>query len=358
MRNTRKSNKIHVLIVDDSLFAQAVIIKHLESDPMIEIAGTATDAFIAQEKIAGLSPDVVITDVEMPGMNGIELIKKVMAEHPVPFVLISASSINVFDALKVGAVDFVKKPDIAVPGSTDSFGDKLIQIVKSASNANIRAALQIQKASVPASTPIIPIIQPEAKERCTIIAMGASTGGTETLAEILRRLPANCPGIVIVQHMPKGFTDLFAQRLNRLSKMEVREAKNNDRVEAGLVLIAPGGTQLTVKRDRGNCYYVRCMGEEKISGHCPSVDNLFTSVSEAAGSNSIGVLLTGMGRDGAQGLLKMKNSGAYTIGQAENGCVVYGMPFEAYKIGAVTDQVEYQHIPTKMIQYLNKKDQL
>lgn len=334
--------KIRVLIVDDSLFFRKFLTDKLSEFENIEIVGHAVDAFDAKEKLILLKPDVVTLDVEMPKQNGIEFLKQLLPIYSVPFVLVSSVNINVFEALSAGAVDFVKKPDIAKPGSLSPFMTELASKILIASSAKIHP-----KPSVTPTTPASNIASFAPKNamllNSTVIAIGASTGGPEAILEVLECLPQDTPGILIVQHMPAGFTKMFAERLNRLCKIEVKEAENGDVLRRGLALIAPGDYHMALTK-QGNNYAVRLYQADKVSGHRPSVDVLFNSVADVANKNAIGVIMTGMGKDGADGLLKMKNQGAYTIGQDKDSCVVYGMPMVAYNIGAVKIQAPCQNI--------------
>lgn len=342
----RTIRKVRVLIVDDSILFRETLGRKLSADPHIEVVGSAVDSFDAMEKIKSLNPDVVTLDVEMPKVNGIDFLKKLMPVHPLPVVVVSSLPINALDALDAGAVDFVKKPMIKTPADFDSFMGELIVKVKIASTARVG-----KKAS---PLPIAPI-GASLVVRTTddmVIAIGASTGGTEAILSVIRDLPATTPGIVIVQHMPAVFTKMYAQRLDKICKMQVKEAEPNDRVERGKVIIAAGEYHLRLAKDaRG--YYVKSDPGEKVSGHCPSVDVLFDSVACVAGKKAIGIILTGMGSDGAKGLLKMRQSGAYTIGQDKESCVVYGMPMVAFNIGGVTKQAPLDQISSEAIRYLN-----
>lgn len=335
---------IKVLIVDDSATARAVLREILESDAEIEVVATASDAFIARDKIVELKPDVVCLDVEMPRMDGITFLKKLMHYMPIPVVMVSSltqsGAKTTLQALEAGAVDFVPKLHSHIYDSKDEMKDELIEKVKNASKAKVfkkelKTSQQANRNSLAETTN-------------KIVAIAASTGGTEALKDVLMGLPRNAPGIVIVQHMPANFTEAFAQRLNSLCSMEVREAKNGDSVTPGVVLIAPGDYHMVVRRS-GARYYVEVGSGDKISGHRPSGDVLFNSVAKIAGSNAIGVILTGMGADGAKGLLNMKKSGAITIGQDEASCVVYGMPKIAYDIGAVDKQVTLSKIANSIL---------
>lgn len=331
------AKRIKVLVVDDSLVFRETVAKGIAKDSGIEVVGTAVDAFDARDKILDLEPDVLTLDVEMPRMNGIEFLKKLMPQYPLPVVVVSAVSDNVFDALKAGAVDFVTKPDARSVRGAETFIHELIIKVKIASTAKV-GHLKRQYSAGPLAAGSI------AASGDRIIAIGASTGGTEAIYEVIRAFPRDMPGIVVVQHMPPVFTRMYAQRLNNSCLMEVKEAETGDAIVPGRVLIAPGDRHMRVNR-RGGVFIVECINSDKVSGHCPSVDVLFQSVAEKAGPTGIGVILTGMGYDGAKGLLSMKQAGAATIGQDESSCVVYGMPKVAFDIGAVGRQASLASIP-------------
>lgn len=328
--------KTKVLIIDDSLLFRETVAKSIANDAGLEVVGTAADAFVARDKILELAPDVLTLDVEMPRMNGLEFLKKLMPQYPIPVVVVSAVNENVFEALNAGAVDFVNKPDVRSQRSMDVFIQELIIKIKIASMAKVGhlkreySHLLVSEGMETAKT--------------TVIAIGASTGGTEAIYEVIRSLPRDMPGIVVVQHMPPVFTGMYAQRLNHSCRMEVVEAQNGDLVVPGKVLIAPGDYHMKINR-KGSSYHVECFKGEKVNGHCPSVDVLFHSMAEKVGSNAIGIILTGMGYDGAKGLLNMKKKGARTIGQDEESCVVYGMPKVAYDLGAVQKQTTLKNIP-------------
>ncbi|HOJ12509.1 MAG TPA: chemotaxis response regulator protein-glutamate methylesterase [Clostridiales bacterium] len=341
------NRKIKVLVVDDSLLFRETIAQGIAQDFGIEVVGTASDPFIARDKILELKPDVISLDVEMPKMNGIEFLKKLMPQYPLPVVVVSSISSNVFDALNAGAVDFVTKPDINKPGGLSFFIKELIVKIKIASTARMGS---YKKEHVP----VKPISHTKALKD-EIIAIGASTGGTEAIYEVIKLFPPDMPGIVIVQHMPPVFTRMYAERLNNSCMLEVKEAQDGDLVKTGRVLVAPGDFQMKVVKERGN-YYVKCYKGEKVNGHCPSVDVLFDSIATAAGSQAVGVILTGMGCDGAKGLLEMKRHGAYTIGQDEKSCVVYGMPRVAFNIGAVQNQAPLDRIPQIICKYIEKRE--
>ena len=342
-------NKIRVLVVDDSVLARQVIIKGLSSQPRIEIVGYAINAIDAKLKIARLNPDVVTMDVEMPGMSGIDFLKQYLRENPVPVILVSSLNLRVFDALEAGAVDFVRKPDGTE--NNEHFLKRLTQKIIIASHATVRrkpapGPQDTAALSVPASSGISEDVLSH-----TIIGLGASTGGTEATLEVLKRLPADIPGMVVVQHMPVGFTKMYAERLNRICKMEVREAVNGDEICRGRVLIAPADLQVKVVR-MGSRYTLSCFPGEKVTGHRPSVDSLFSSMAASVKCRMVGIIMTGMGRDGAQGLLKMRRAGAYTIGQDKASCVVYGMPMAAYDLGAVVIQASCENISSVLMAHL------
>ena len=330
-------HKLKLMVVDDSPLFRTWLIRSLSEDDRFQVVGYAVNALDAQEKIPLLQPDMLTLDIEMPGMSGIDFLKQLLPVHPIPVILVSSLNLRVFDALEAGAVDFVRKPDEANGLSKEIFLSML------RSKLLVAAASHVHLPSVPASpqaagNPFLnrPKTSAAASQE-TVIAIGASTGGTEAILEVVKNFPEDTPGVVITQHMPAGFTAMYADRLNRICKMEVREAKNGDRIRKGLMLLAPGGLQMRVV-PLGNSYAVSVQEGEKVNGHRPSVDVLFDSVALHVREHAIGVLLTGMGADGAAGLLRMRKNGAYTIGQDKNSCVVYGMPMEAHKIGAVCQQ--------------------
>lgn len=335
--------KIRVLVVDDSILFREVLAKGMSSDIGIEVVATANDPFDARDKIIKYRPDVMTCDVEMPKMNGIEFIKRLLPQYPLPVIVVSTLSNAVFDAMNAGAVDFVSKPDISSVNDVGNFIDEMIIKVKIASAAKV---LQNKMTETSAN------LQGNAYvDTNKIIAIGASTGGTEAIHNVLKYLPINTPGIVIVQHIPPIFSRMYAERLNASVNLEVKEAQTGDYVKPGRVLIAPGDQHMKIKKI-GDKYKVQCFEGEKVNGHCPSVDILFESVAIEAGKNAIGVILTGMGYDGAKGLLSMKREGALTIGQDEKSSVVYGMPKVAYNIGAVDRQVPLDKIASTIFSAL------
>ena len=348
---------INVLVVDDSIVFRTKLNLTLSKDPEINVIGTAADVDDALKKIKELKPDVVTLDIEMPNANGFELLKILMPTNPLPIVVVSSLPVNALDALSLGAVDFVKKPEASVPNSTEIFISKLIETIKIASKANVRrvesplsaaAALSTAKTASPA------INRNLSYNSSTIIAIGASTGGTEAIIQVVKDLPESTPPILIVQHMPATFTKLYADRLNRICKMRVKEAEDRDRVVPGQIIIGAGGYQMSLKKDE-NGYYIRSVSGDKVGGHCPAVNVLFDSVAELAGRNALAVILTGMGADGASGITKIRHAGGYTIGQDKESCVVYGMPMEAYKLGGIVKQLPLDKIAEDLLLRLKSR---
>ena len=337
--------KIRVLVVDDSALARNLIIQGLSAHPRIEVIGYAINTLDAKQKLPRLKPDVVTMDVEMPGQSGIDFLKEYLPNNPVPVILCSSLNLKVFDALNAGAVDFVRKPD--VQESKEVFVTNLTQKVLVASMARPR--------SVPLRSPSVAVDTPSLGNGLVLdrvlVGLGASTGGTEATLEVMRRLPPDIPPMVIVQHMPKGFTQMYADRLNRICKMEVREARNGDELRRGLALVAPADLQCRVVRI-GEKYTVSCTQGEKVSGHRPSVDALFHSMAQVVSCKMVGIIMTGMGQDGAAGLLEMRKKGAYTIGQDKESSVVYGMPMVANDIGAVCIQASCENVANVLLRHL------
>ncbi len=355
------SNTCKVLVVDDSSLFRQMIIQHLSSQPGIEVVGYAINAYDASQKVPRLQPDVLTLDVEMPGLSGIDFLKQLLPKNPIPVVLVSSLNLSVFDALSAGAVDFVRKPDMSAKNSKEAFFASLTLKVKAASKARVRIGRQNNATATTASgsssgSSVKPMPFPPLPRNVldsTIIGLGASTGGTEATLAVLQKLPASMPGIVITQHMPEGFTEMYAQRLNRICSLEVKEAKNGDIIRPGLALIAPGGKQMEVIRS-GRNYIAQCRPGAKVSGHRPSVNVLFNSIAENVAINKVGIIMTGMGSDGAEGLLNMRKKGAFTIGQDKDSCVVYGMPMVAFNIGAVCTQASCDNIPSVLLNHLKK----
>lgn len=346
--------KIKVLIVDDSAMIRGILAEGLGKDPRIEVVGVAADPYIARDKIVELKPDVLTLDVEMPRMDGLEFLRKLMAQFPLPVVMVSALTEKgkriTIEALEAGAVDFVSKPKADVARGLNDMMIELRTKVKLAASANVshfktRREAPLRSLSVPSAL---------AETTDKIIVIGASAGGTEAIKDVITRFPPTTPGIVIVQHMPEGFTKMFAERLNSLCQMYVKEAADGDRVMPGAILIAPGSYQMKVIRS-GGFYRVKCEKEEKVCGHCPSVEVLMRSAAQCAGANAVGVMLTGMGSDGAGGLKAMRDAGARTIAQNEESCVVFGMPRAAINAGGVEHVLHIDDIPGKVLHLLTDK---
>lgn len=335
---------IKVLVVDDSLVFRKLLSETLDSEPGITVVATAGDAYQARDMILRFEPDVMTLDIEMPKMNGIEFLKKLMPQYPIPTVMLTSIDSKVFDAMEYGAVDFVNKPQNFNSHELESWiKNEFVTKVKIASTVKVGKYKSLESKKVNSTDRIY---------KNKVVAIGASTGGTEAIFQVVKSFNTDIPGTVIVQHMPPGFTKMYAQRLNDQCKVVVKEAENGDILERGKVLLAPGDKQMKLTRV-GGIYRVECAPGEKVSGHCPSVDVLFKSVAKAAASDAIGVILTGMGSDGAKGLLAMRKAGAHTIGEAEKSCVVYGMPKVAYEIGAVEKQYPLENIAAKIYSILN-----
>ena len=346
---------IKVLVVDDSIVYRTKLQLSLSKDPEITVVGCASNADEAMKKITALNPDVITLDIEMPNMNGLEFLEMLLPKRPMPVVVVTSLPVNALDALSRGAVEFVKKPEAGVD-TPDAFISNLVEILKVAAKAKVSVRSAPQRASdnspsVQRQVSSPPRAVPPLNTN-KIVAIGASTGGTEAIISVVKNLPANSPPVLIVQHMPPKFTQLYAERLNSICNMKAKEAVDKDRVVPGQIILGAGGYQMSLHKDEKG-YYIRSVPGEKVSGHCPSVDVLFSSVAEIAGRSSIGVILTGMGSDGAKGLTSMKNKGAYTIGQNKDSCVVYGMPMEALKLGGVSKQLPLDQICDELIQKLS-----
>jgi two-component system, chemotaxis family, protein-glutamate methylesterase/glutaminase len=335
-----------VLIVDDSSLMRQLLTQILSSDPELEVIGTAEDPFVAREKIKSLNPDVLTLDIEMPRMDGLTFLEKLMRGHPMPVVMISSLTNRGADttlrALSLGAVDYIAKPKLDVSSDTIEQAGDIIAKVKAAAKVRVRGLAPGE--TIPAALPAGYHITATHK----VVAIGASTGGTEALKDLLSALPPDFPGLVMVQHMPEAFTRPFSERLNSLCRIHVQEAKDGDRILPGHALLAPGGHQMQVVR-HGIEYVVKVYRGERVNRHLPSVDVLFSSCARQLGKNAIGVLLTGMGADGAKGMLEMKVAEAHTIAQDEATCVVFGMPREAIQLGAVDQVLPLGRIPTALL---------
>ncbi|MFA6940790.1 MAG: chemotaxis response regulator protein-glutamate methylesterase [Clostridiaceae bacterium] len=340
-----KKEKIKVLIVEDSRVFSELLRVGLEKDSLIEVVDVVSDPYMARDKIIQYRPDVMTLDVELPRMNGIEFLKRLMPQYPIPVVVVSAAADTVLEMRKYGAVDFIAKP--VNKSAADNFINELTVKIKIASISK----LSYLKSNFPNTSNIAESFY----NKINIVAVGASTGGTEALEQVLRALPREMPGIVIVQHMPPVFTKMYAERLNNNCILEVKEAEDGDLVMPGRVLIAPGGSHMKVIKN-GTGYSVRCLNGEKVNGHCPSVDVLFYSVAENCDNKAMGIILTGMGHDGANGLLEMRKKGDRTIGQDKDSCIVYGMPKVAYELGAVEKQVSLDDIPKEIQSVLKEQN--
>lgn len=341
---------IRVLIVDDSALVRTVLKQGLDMDPAIEVVGVAPDPYVARDRILELKPEVLTLDVEMPRMDGVEFLRRLMPQYPLPTVMVSSLTEKgkaiTLASLEAGAVDFVTKPSADLKHGLSGMLAELRTKIKIASTANVshwkhkRPAAR-SRASAPGLT--------ETTDK--VIAIGASTGGTEAIRTVLQGMPVSAPGIVVVQHMPGGFTRMFSERLNSLCRLEVKEAEEGDRIMPGRALIAPGGKHMTVKRS-GGLYQVSCRAGQPVNGHCPSVDVLFQSVAVACGKNAVGVMLTGMGADGADAMKLMRDAGARTLAQDEKTSVVFGMPKEAYRRGAAERLVPLESVGQEVLNLL------
>lgn len=347
------NNKIRVLIIDDSALVRDILQKGLSQDPSIEVIGSAPDVYIGRDMIVKFKPDVLTLDIEMPKMDGVEFLRRLMPQFPLPVVVVSSLTQKgkqvTLDALEAGAVDYVSKPESDVARGLTAMMSELRNKVRIASRANVSHWKNKKIVRKSAASKVEALAESTDK----VIAIGASTGGTEAIRQIITELPKTMPGILIVQHMPKGFTKTFAERLNDLADLSVKEAEDGDRILMGKVYIAPGDFHMKVKRSGGQ-YLIRINEGEKVSGHRPSVDVLFHSVAEQVAANAYGVILTGMGSDGASGLKAMRDAGAKTFGQNKSSCIVYGMPKVAYEIGAVEKQLDLNLIAHSLVNLFKK----
>lgn len=352
------SEQVKVLIVDDSALFRQLLYKILSADAAIEVVAMAADPFIAANKLTKQVPDVIILDYYMPRMNGLTFLKKIMSQHPIPVVFLadidSDGSEIAYKAIEYGAVDVLSKEIFATSNNAEQASSKICEIVKKAAHTKLKKKFFSDVAIVTPKFSADAVLHAvKSKSQITsdkIIAIGASTGGTEAIKIFLEELPPNSPGVVIVQHMPENFTRAFAERLNDLCQIQVKEAEDGDVIEAGIALIAPGNQHMMVKR-RGMKYYVELNSGPLVNRHRPSVDVLFRSAAIYAGKNCIGILMTGMGDDGAKGLLEVREAGGRTIAQDERSCVVFGMPKEAIQLNAAESVLPLQEIS----QYVLKK---
>jgi len=347
--------KIRVLIVDDSALIRSVMTEIINSQPDMEVVGQAPDPLVARDMIKQTNPDVLTLDVEMPRMDGLDFLEKLMRLRPMPVVMVSSlterGSEITMRALELGAVDFVAKPKISIQSGMLEYTQTITDKIRAAAKAQIRPR-RLPVAGAPCESIGLPALRNPLLSSEKLIIIGASTGGTEAIREFLVQMPADCPGILITQHMPEGFTRSFAKRLDGLCKISVCESEGEERVLPGHAYIAPGHSHLMLARSGAN-YVTRLDKGPPVNRHRPSVDVLFHSSAEAAGKNAVGVILTGMGKDGALGLLAMKNTGSYTVAQDEASCVVFGMPREAIAVGGAQEVGALRAIPGMVLGYLS-----
>jgi len=346
---------IRVIVVDDSALVRDILAHGLAMDPAIEVVAKASDPYVARDQIIKHRPDVLTLDVEMPRMDGVEFLRRLMPQYPLPVVMVSALTQRgkqiTLDALDAGAVDFVSKPGTDVARGLSNMMMELRTKVKIASTANV-SHWKSKRAAPPVRSTVTSSALAESTDK--VIAIGASTGGTEAIKDVVVPLPAACPGVVIVQHMPAGFTKMYAERLNTLCAMEVKEAETGDRVMPGRILLAPGDYHMTILRS-GGVYRVDCSKGEKVCGHCPSVEVMMNSVAKNVGANAVGVMLTGMGSDGAGGMLAMREAGARTLAQDEASSVVFGMPKVAYEGGGAERLVPLEKIAGEVLALVQER---
>ncbi len=339
--------QIRVLLIDDSPLFVAAMKVAISKDPGMAVVATASNGLDGLALVPKIKPDVILCDVQMPKMDGIEFLQALLQKQKIPVVVISSTPGITLTALANGAVDFISKP--AEGESRDLFFSRVVNTIQVAAAANMGAKMAVNEPAAQRSAP--------GMLKCAhsdiVVAIGASTGGTDATLDVIRNLPQGFPGIVITQHMPAGFTSMYAQRLDRECKMRVREAQDGMRVENGLIILAAGGYHMSLLKDAQG-YYVRSREGAKVNGHVPSVDVLFNSVADVAGAKSVGIILTGMGADGADGLLKMRKAGAYTIGQNKESSIVYGMPMVAHQKGAVMKQLPLNDIAACLVAQLNR----
>ncbi len=346
---------IKVLVVDDSALIRSVLKEIIDSHKDMKVVGSAPDPLVARELIKQLNPDVLTLDVEMPRMDGLGFLEKLMRLRPMPVVMISSLTERGSDvtlrALELGAVDYISKPKLDIARGLQDYSNEIAEKIRAAARAHIKKTnLDVQKSF--SADAVLPSLANHIASTEKLIIVGASTGGTEAIKDFLIKLPPDCPGIAITQHMPEAFTKSFANRLDSLCKITVKEAENGDRILPGHAFIAPGHSHLLVKRSGAN-YVCELSNGPPVNRHRPSVDVLFRSAANCVGKNAIGVILTGMGKDGAAGMLEMKQAGAYNFAQDEASCVVFGMPKEAIAVGGVDEIVPLQQMSSKVMSYLS-----
>ena len=352
-------NKIKVVVVDDSALIRSLLKEIINQQKDMEVVGAAPDPFVAREMIRNLNPDVITLDVEMPKMDGLDFLEKLMRLRPTPVLMISTlterGSEVTLRALELGAIDFISKPKIDIQNSMKEYSEEIATKIRTAAKAKVHGLV---RAGSPAPTAshnadvVLPSVRNKIASTEKVLVFGASTGGTEALKEVLMQLPPDCPGIVIAQHMPEGFTKSFAARLNSLCKIQVKEAEHGDRILPGHAYLAPGHSHLLLARSGAN-YVCELSKAELVNRHRPSVDVLFRSATNNAGKNAIGIILTGMGKDGALGMKEMHDAGAHTFAQDEASCIVFGMPKEAIAQGGVDEIVPLKDMARAILTHLN-----
>ena len=352
------NRKLKVLVVDDSAMIRKVLKKIINQERDMECVGVAPDPWIAREMIKEFNPDVLTLDVEMPKMDGLDFLERLMRLRPMPVLMVSTltelGSDVTFRALELGAVDFISKPKLDIERGLEDYADMITSMIRTAAGANIRAhktATNSSPLKKYTADSVLPSVSGRFASTEKLIVIGASTGGTEAIKKILTQLPADAPGILVTQHMPENFTRSFAKRLDTLCKISVKEAEDNERILPGHAYIAPGNYHLSVKRSGAN-YMTKLDQGELVNRHRPSVDVLFKSAAKVAGTNALGVILTGMGKDGVQGMAEMKATGSYTIAQDEKSCVIFGMPKEAILAGAVSEILPLKDIARRTLDHL------
>jgi len=348
--------KIKVVVIDDSALIRALLKEIINGQSDMEVVGAAPDPLVAREMIRELNPDVITLDVEMPRMDGLDFLDRLMRLRPTPVVMVSSlterGSDTTMRALELGAVDFVSKPKVDIQNGLKEYAEEITDKIRIASKAHVHTHARMKSTENININEVLPTLKNRITSTEKILVMGASTGGTEALKDVLIHLPPDCPGIVIAQHMPEGFTKSFSDRLNTLCKISVKEAEHRDRVLPGHAYIAPGHSHLLLARSGAN-YVCELSQAEPVNRHRPSVDVLFRSAANTAGKNAIGVILTGMGKDGAAGMKDMHEAGAHTFAQDEASCVVFGMPKEAIAHGGVDEVVPLGNMAKRILEYLN-----
>lgn len=349
--------KIKVLIIDDSALIRSILSEIIRAQNDMEVVGVAPDPIVARDMIKQCNPDVLTLDVEMPKMDGLDFLEKLMRLRPMPVIMVSSlterGSEITMRALELGAVDFVTKPKLSIQSGMLEYAQAITDKIRAASKARVRSRAVIGTSSAPSQTTVLPAMKNPLISSEKLIIIGASTGGTEAIKSFLIQMPSDCPGILITQHMPEGFTKSFAKRLDGICKISVMEAQGGERILPGHAYIAPGHSHLLLSRSGAN-YVTAIEDSEPVNRHRPSVDVLFRSAARSAGKNAVGVILTGMGKDGAEGMLEMKNAGAYNFAQDEATCVVFGMPKEAIAVGSVDEVLALNDLPANVLNYLDK----